>query len=60
MLLSGSGAAGAWHAGAVGCPWAQQAGSGGWGGIGVAHCNDSLAKFQGALMRFQRHAPDSS
>jgi hypothetical protein len=74
-VLSGSGAAGAWDAGAVGCPWAvsmaggawrlyysgrQQAGSGGWGGIGMARSHDSAAKFQGAPTRFQRHGPTSS
>lgn len=69
-VLAGSGAAGAWDQGDVGCPWAvsmaggrwrlyysgrQQCGGGGWRGIGMARSVEGGPAFQGVPTRYERY-----
>ncbi len=69
-VLQGSGEAGAWDAGAVGCPWAvsmaggrwrlyysgrPQRGGGAWRGIGMARSVEGGPSFEGAPLRFARY-----
>ena len=72
-VLEGSGVAGAWDEGGVGCPWAvsmaggkwrlyysgrAQRGAGAWRGIGMARSVEGGPAFEGGAMQFQRHAAD--
>ncbi|KAI3438045.1 hypothetical protein D9Q98_000488 [Chlorella vulgaris] len=69
-VLEGSGKAGAWDEGGVGCPWAVSmaggawrlyysgraaAGGGAWSGIGLARSVEGGSVFQGAPSQFERH-----
>jgi hypothetical protein len=69
-VLEGSGKAGAWDEGGVGCPWAVSmaggawrlyysgraaAGGGAWSGIGLARSVEGGSDFQGAPSQFERH-----
>lgn len=71
-VLQGSGEAGAWDEGAVGCPWAvsmaggrwrlyysgrAQHDGGAWRGIGMARSVEGAPSFEGAPLRYARYEP---
>lgn len=74
-VLQGSGAAGAWDKGDVGCPWAvsmakgawrlyysgrQERGGGAWRGVGMARSVEGAPRFEGAPQQFARYEPKPS